>query len=121
MPVAFAGGGATVKNTCPVGADELVQATQLTGCKFNFFNGNGVMDLYNPTKFNDVITTSGNENEHFEGTIANNTGLDVIYNTTTPLTAGKTCYSFVTQKSTTDWQLTISASGAYALDCHFSK
>jgi hypothetical protein len=96
-------------------------ATGLPGCQFNFFNGNGVRDLYNPTTFNDTQTPSGNENEHFEGTIANDTGVDVIYTAASPLTAGEKCYSFVTEKTTLDWQLTISASGAYTLDCHFSK
>ena len=86
VPVAVAGPGATVTNKCPiVGTDE---ATTLPGCTFVFWNGNGVIDTYSPTKFNDTQTSSGNENEHFEGTIANNTGLDVIYTTTSPLTAG---------------------------------
>ncbi len=121
VPVALAGPGATVKNQCPTGVDVIDPATGLPGCQFNFYNGNGIMDLYNPTKFNDVQTPSGNENEHFEGTIANDTGLEVIYTTDSPLTAGQSCYSFVTHTTTPDWQLTIGASGAYTLDCHFSK
>ncbi len=119
VPVAFAGGGATVTKQCPtVGIDP---ATMLPGCQFNFLNGNGTWDLYNPTVFHDVVTPSGNENEHFEGTIANDTGHDVIYTADSPLTPGQSCYSFVTGHTTLDWQLTISASGAYTLDCHFSK
>jgi hypothetical protein len=116
VPVAFGGGGgATVTKQCA----NPIQG--LTGCQFNFFDGNGTLTTYNPSSFNDVITPSGNENEHFEGTIANNTGQDVTYNAGTPLTAGDTCYSFATKNTTSDWQLLISASGAYTLDCHFAK
>jgi hypothetical protein len=115
VPVAFGGSSAVVMTQC---ANPL---PGLSGCQFNFFDGTGNMTTYNPTAFNDVITPSGNENEHFEGTISNNTGNDVIYNAGTPLTAGDTCYSFATTHKTLDWQLAISASGAYTLDCHFQK
>jgi hypothetical protein len=121
VPVAFGAGGATVTNQCPTGTDVINEATILPGCQFNFLNGNGAWEVYNPTTSTDVRTPSGNENEHFAGTVANDTGLDVVYTADSPLTPGQSCYSFVTKKTTLDWQLTISASGAYTLDCHFSK
>jgi hypothetical protein len=116
VPVAFGGsGGATVTTTCAY------PISGLSGCQFNYWNGDGAREIYNPTSYNDVITPSGVENEHFEGTTTNTTGHDVVYTTSTPLTTGDSCYSFATKNTTTNWQLTINASGAYTLDCHFSK
>lgn len=92
-----------------------------TYCNFGFWDGNGVFATYTPDSYHDVLTPSGNETEVFKGTIANDTGRAVIYNANsgTPIPSGQTCYSFVTQKTTPDWQLTISASGNYTLVCHF--
>jgi hypothetical protein len=119
---AFGGSGAIVKNTCPnvAGNDP---ATGLPGCQFNYFDGNGNMNLYKPASFHDVITPSGVENESFQGNIANDTGQVVTYSADSgaPVPAGSTCYSFATHNTTTDWQMTIQPSGAYSLDCHFAK
>jgi hypothetical protein len=121
VPMALAGGGAQVTDKCPtIGTNKV---TGLPGCQFNYFNGNGVMGLYNPTSFHDVLTPSGVENESFQGTIANGTGQVVTYSAHSgaPIPAGDTCYSFVSGNTTTDWQMTIQPSGAYNLDCHFAK
>jgi hypothetical protein len=116
VPVAFGGPGATVTKTCnPANA-----LPGHTGCDFTMLDGTGTWVTYSPSAYNDVITPSGNENEHFEGSgITNNTGADVILNaanTTVP-----TCYSFTTKNTTPNWQLVIHADGTYTLDCAFSK
>jgi hypothetical protein len=106
--------GAAVTKTC------IHTLPGFTGCQFGFIDGNGNPITYNPANYNDVITSSGNENEHFDGTgIPNNTGGDVTYNATNM--PGQTCYSFATTNTTSDWQMVIHADGSYALDCHFSK
>ena len=120
VPIAFAGGGAQVTNSCPnAGAPNPV--TGLPNCQYSFVDGNGAAAIYNPAAFHDVVTPSGNETETFKGPIANDTGHAVIHTPTSgaPIPAGQTCYSFVTNNVTPDWQLTIS--GNFSLDCHFSK
>jgi len=109
---ASAGNGAVVTKTCPVAS-----------CNFGFWDGNGTFALYQPTSYFDVQTPSGNENEVFKGTIANDTGHAVIYrnDSGSPIPAGQTCYSFATGNTTTAWQLTISASGNFSLECLFSS
>jgi hypothetical protein len=37
------------------------------------------------------------------------------------LAEDQTCYSSVTERTTPDWQTTISASGKYTLTCHFAS
>jgi hypothetical protein len=105
------GPGATVTKACPVAS-----------CNFGFWDGNGTFTTYAPTAYQDIQTPSGNETEVFKGTIANDTGHAVIYNSTSgaPVPAGQTCASFVTPNTTTDWQMTISASGNFSLVCHFA-
>ncbi len=92
-----------------------------TDCSFDFWNGNGIMSKYSPISYHDVITPSGNENEMFTGVIANDTGHDVVYSafSGSPIPAGATCYSFVTQHQTDNWLLTIDALGNFSLECHF--
>lgn len=104
-------GGAVVTNACP-GAS----------CNFGFWDGNGVFTTYAPTSYFDVVTPSGNETEVFKGTIPNDTGHAVIYTADSgpPIPASQTCWSFVTETTTPDWQLTISASGNFSLVCHFT-
>jgi hypothetical protein len=121
VPVASAGtdNGIKILTQCPSpGVVNL--PTQLPGCQFNFFNGDGVREIYNPTSFTDVKTPFG-ETEHFGGTITNGTGKWVLYSTLSPLTKGQSCYSFATGRTTPDWLLTISPSGAYSLDCVFAR
>lgn len=93
----------------------------LSGCNFQFFDGNGSLRLYEPDSYHDVLTPSGVETEVFKGTVPNDTGHAVIYssNSGSPIDEGQTCYSFVTERKTTDWQETISASGNFTLTCHF--
>lgn len=122
VPVAFAGGnGAQSLSQCPTSGINSV--TGLPGCEFNYFDGNGAMSLYTPSSFHDVTTPSGVENESFQGKTSNNTGGVVTYSAYSgaPIPAGSTCYSFVSGKTTADWQMTIQASGDYSLDCHFAK
>lgn len=121
VPAAFAGAGAHVLNSCP--SNDTNPVTGLPSCEFNYFDGNGNMSLYNPSTFHDVITPSGVENESFQGNTANNTGEVVTYSAYSgaPIPAGSTCYSFASNKTTTDWQMTIQPSGAYDLECHFAK
>jgi hypothetical protein len=125
-PVALAGNGAHVTNSCPsVGTNPF---TGLPGCNFSFFDGNGNPAVYAPTSFQDVVKPSGNETEVFKGTIANDTGQAVIYTTNSggPIPANQTCFSFVssvwpTAVTTPNWQETISASGNFTLTCHFGS
>lgn len=94
-----------------------------SSCNFTFWDGNGFLSPYTPNSYHDVLTPSGVETEVFKGVIANDTGHAVIYNANSgyPIPANQTCYSFVTKNTTPDWQLTISASGNYTLECHFQK
>jgi hypothetical protein len=107
-----AGNGAVVTKQCPAAS-----------CNFSFWDGNGNLATYAPTSYLDVQTPSGNETEVFKGTIANDTGHAVIYTADSgpPVAPGQTCLSFATGNTTPDWQLTISASGNFSLECHFSS
>jgi hypothetical protein len=116
--VATAGSGAqvlTMANT-PTPAFPLVG----TGYNFNFFDGNGTGVVVAPTYYQEVVAPSLNSNEVLKGTVANGTGQAVIYTADSgPFAAGATCHSFATGNTTTNWQMTISASGNFTLTCHF--
>jgi hypothetical protein len=70
-----------------------------------------------------VLTPSGVNNEVLKGKVANDTGTQVVYTAFSggPIPAGQTCWDFATGNSSTDWQMTIEASGNFTLTCHFSK
>jgi hypothetical protein len=116
--VATAGNGAqvlTMANT-PAPAFPLVGG----GYNFNFLDGNGTGTVVVPTYYQEVVTPSLNSNEVLKGTVANDTGQAVIYTADSgPYAAGATCHSFATNNVTTNWQMTISASGNFTLTCHF--
>jgi hypothetical protein len=117
--VATAGNGATVltmENT-PSPAHPLVG----TGYNFIMLDGNGAWTTVAPTDYKEVLAPSGVNNQVLKGTVANDTGHDVIYTADSgPYAAGATCHDFATNNTTTDWQMTISASGNFTLTCHFS-
>jgi hypothetical protein len=114
---AFAAGGAQ-QNNDPVGK------------AFTFWGANDVglpiglppTTLYAPSSYHDVVTPDGSETEVFKGQdMANNTGGSVVYTAgVSPVPANQTCLSFVTGHETSDWSLTISASGNWTLTCHFA-
>ena len=116
--VATAGNGAqvlTMANT-PYPAHPLVG----TGYNFNFLDGNGAPVVVAPTYYQEVVAPSLNSNEVLKGTVANDTGMAVIYTAdSNPYQVGATCHSFATNSTTTNWQMTISPSGNFTLTCHF--
>jgi hypothetical protein len=92
------------------------------GKNFMFWNGNGVMVNYQPSSYHDVLAPDGSETEVFKGVIANDTGDAVVYTAGVgPVPADQTAWSFATNRTTPDWQLTISASGNYTLTAHFAS
>ena len=93
------------------------------GANFGFWNGNGQFQQFNPTYYQEVLTPSGVHNEVLKGTVANDTGTQVVYtaNSGGPIPAGQTAWDFNNGHSSTDWQLTIEPSGAYTLTAHFAK
>ena len=110
-PANAAGNGAAVTDTCPAAS-----------CDFLFWDGNATLTTFKVVDYHDVVAPNGHETETFTGKVANDTGHAVLYTTDSgfPVPAAQTCYSFVTENTTPDWQLTISASGHYSLACHFS-
>jgi hypothetical protein len=111
------GNGATVLTMANPPANPII----VGGYTFNFFNGNGQPALFEPTYYHEVVTPSGVNNEVLKGTIANDTGHAVIYTADSgaPVQPGQTCWDFATGHTSPDWQMTISASGNYTLNCHF--
>jgi hypothetical protein len=94
-----------------------------SGANFLFFNGNGVLQEFTPTYYQEVLTASGVHNEVLKGTVANDTGTQVVYtaNSGGPVVAGQTAWDFNNGNTSTDWQLTIEPSGNYTLTAHFAK
>ena len=91
------------------------------GYNFEFWNGNGVIQPAAPTYYQEVLTPSGVHNQVLKGTVANDTGGEVIYSAYSggPIPNGQTCWDFANGNSSTDWTMTIDASGHYTLTCHF--
>ena len=114
---AMAGGGtgAVITNTAEA------PISGLTGYDFFFWNGNGIIQDFAPTYYQEVLTPSGVHNEVLKGTVANDTGGDVIYSAYSgaPIPDGQTCWDFHNGNASTDWTMTIDASGHYTLTCHF--
>jgi hypothetical protein len=109
------GNGAVITNTAAA------PIPGLTGYDFFFWNGNGVVQDFAPTYYQEVLTPSGVHNEVLKGTAANDTGVPVVYTAYSgfPIPAGQTCWDFAGGPGSTDWQMTIDASGHYTLSCHF--
>ena len=118
-PLVFAAG--------PASAAGAQQETDPAGKSFTFWDGNGYMPGDNiknfvPSSYHDVVTPNGAENEVFKGVIANDTGGEVVYTAGVgPVPADQKCGSFVTGRTTPDWEMTIGASGKYTLTCHFAS
>jgi hypothetical protein len=117
--VASAGsGGATVTSqvTNPIPG--------YTGFDFGFWDGNGVWTPhFAPVYFQEVLAPSGVHNEVFSGFVANDSGHAVVYTADSgaPIPSGATCWDMNgVNNFTTDWTMTISASGNYTLRCHFA-
>ncbi len=112
---AIAGNGAVITTTAAT------PIPGMTGYDFSFWNGNGVIQDFAPTSYQEVLTPSGVHNELLKGTVANDTGAPVVYSAYSgaPIPAGQTCWDFANGNASTDWQLTIDASGHYTLNCHF--
>ena len=91
------------------------------GYNFSFWNGNGVFLPAAPTYYQEVLTPSGVHNQVLKGTVANDTGGEVIYSAYSggPIPNGQTCWDFNNGNASTDWTMTIDASGHYTLTCHF--
>jgi hypothetical protein len=116
--VASAGNGAKVLTM----ANTPIPLYPLVGPNYNFqfLDGNGTSTVVAPSYYQEVVTPSLNSNEVLKGTVANDTGQAVIYTADSgPYAAGATCHSFATNNTTTNWQMTISASGNFTLTCHF--
>jgi hypothetical protein len=113
---ALAGNGATITNTAAKPIPGLV------GSDFYFWNGDGVVQDFAPTYYQEVMTPSGVHNEVLKGVVANSTGLPVVYTATSggPIPAGQGCWDFANGRTSQDWQMTIDASGQYTLNCHFA-
>jgi hypothetical protein len=114
---AMAGSGAVITNT----ATHSIPGE--AGYNFSFWNGNGDFVSFAPTYYQEVLTPSGVNNEVLKGQVANDTGAEVVYSAFSggPIPSGQSCWDFQTGQTSTDWQMTIEASGAYTLACHFSK
>jgi hypothetical protein len=93
-----------------------------SGYDFVFWNGNGDLQHFAPTSYNEVTTPIGNT-EVLTGSVANDTGKFVTYwaNSGGPIPAGQTCWDFATGKASTAWLLTITAAGHYTLSCTFPR
>lgn len=102
---------AVVRNECPN-----------VDCQdFLFWDGNGAFVNVLVDQYHDVMRGNGSETETFKGTVANDTGNAVIYSPVSgsPIPADQLCGSFASGRTTSDWQMTISASGNYSLVCLF--
>jgi hypothetical protein len=109
------GNGAVITNTAAV------SIPNQTGYNFDFWNGNGVIQPAAPTYFQEVLTPSGVHNQVLKGTVANDTGGEVVYSAYSgyPIPTGQTCFDFANGHESTGWTMTIDASGHYTLACHF--
>jgi hypothetical protein len=112
---ALAGNGAVITNTA---ADPI---PGLSGADFYFWNGDGVVQDFAPTYYQEVETPSGVHNEVLKGTVANDTGQVVTYSSDSgsPIPSGQTCWDFANGNTSTNWQMTIDTTGSYTLTCHF--
>jgi hypothetical protein len=112
---ALASNGAVITNTA---SDPIAG---LTGADFYFWNGDGLIQDFAPTYYQEVETPSGVHNEVLKGSVTNDTGQVVTYTagSGSPIPFGQTCWDFANGNTSTDWQMTIDTNGSYTLTCHF--